>query len=48
MFLRFIRLLMIIFFVFTLVTWPILLPIDAASVPDELTNDGLEKLSWSK
>jgi hypothetical protein len=47
MFLRFIRLLMIIFAVFTAITWPILLPIDAAGVSNP-TREGLDKLSWGK
>jgi hypothetical protein len=39
---------MIIFFGFTLLTWPVLLPINAARIPNPNTTDGLEKLSWSK
>jgi calcium permeable stress-gated cation channel len=35
----------IIFFVFTVVTWPILLPVDAADVKGS-TQEGLDKLSW--
>jgi calcium permeable stress-gated cation channel len=47
MFLRFIRLLMIIFFVFTVVTWPVLLPVDAADITGS-DREGLDKLSWGK
>lgn len=36
----------IIFFVFTLVTWPILLPVDAADVKGS-PQEGLNTLSWS-
>jgi hypothetical protein len=48
MYLRFLRLMTLIFAVFTLLTWPVLLPIDAAGVADANASDALEKLSWSK
>ena len=47
MFLRFLKMLIVIFFVFTVVTWPILLPLAAADVPGS-RSDGLDKLSWGK
>ncbi|EIN07902.1 DUF221-domain-containing protein [Punctularia strigosozonata HHB-11173 SS5] len=46
MFLRWMKMVIIIFFVFTLVTWPILLPVDAADVRGS-SQQGLTKLSWS-
>jgi hypothetical protein len=39
---------MILFGVFTLITYPILLPTDSAEVPGANASDGLEKLSWAK
>ncbi|KAF8606373.1 DUF221-domain-containing protein [Ceratobasidium sp. AG-I] len=45
LFIRFLRLMIIIFGVFTLISWPVLLPIDAANIPAE-GKDGLAKLSW--
>ncbi|KAG8922564.1 hypothetical protein FRC02_011782 [Tulasnella sp. 418] len=44
LFIRFLRLLMMIFGVFTLFTWPVLLPVDAVGF--ESNRDGLSKLSW--
>ncbi|TFK44505.1 hypothetical protein BDQ12DRAFT_701964 [Crucibulum laeve] len=44
MFLRFIKLLIWTFFVFTLVTFAVIIPADAANVS---TADGLERISWT-
>lgn len=44
LFLRFLRLMIIIFGTFTVVTWSIILPVDAANINSQ--SDGLNKLSW--
>lgn len=46
MFVRFLRLLVLIFGPFMLVTWVILLPADA--VHTSYAGDGLARLSWTK
>ncbi|CAL1696410.1 unnamed protein product [Somion occarium] len=46
MFLRFLRLLIILFACITLMTWIILLPVDAAHIQDSNFSDGLAQLSW--
>ncbi|KAI0076270.1 DUF221-domain-containing protein [Panus rudis PR-1116 ss-1] len=46
MFLRFLRLLIILFGAITLITWTVLLPVDAADIRDSNFSDGLAKLSW--
>lgn len=46
MFLRFIRLLIIIFLVFTISTFIIIIPVNAAYIPT--VNKGLDRISWSK
>jgi hypothetical protein len=46
MFLRFLKMLVWIFLMFTFLTWAILIPVDAAGVRSSF--DSLEKLSWSK
>ncbi|KAG8885941.1 hypothetical protein FRB99_004411, partial [Tulasnella sp. 403] len=46
LFIRFLRLLMMIFGVFTLLTWPVLLVVDTAGIPDNQGRDGLSRLSW--
>lgn len=48
MFLRFLRLLIILFASITLMTWLILLPVDAAALKDANFQDGLARLSWGK
>jgi hypothetical protein len=47
LFIRFLRLMILIFGAFTLISWPIILPVDAANMPGE-GRDGLAKLSWGK
>ncbi|KAI0790073.1 hypothetical protein C8Q75DRAFT_139060 [Abortiporus biennis] len=47
MFLRFLRLLIILFGVVTIFTWLVLLPVDAVNLRDALSADGLVKLSWT-
>ncbi|KAG9089597.1 hypothetical protein FRC06_001468 [Ceratobasidium sp. 370] len=46
LFIRFLRLMIWIFGLFTLISWPVLLPLDAANMPGESFKDGLAKLSW--
>lgn len=46
MFLRFIKLLSLIFLTFTITTFLIVVPADAAGVKSDL--QGLEKISWTK
>jgi calcium permeable stress-gated cation channel len=46
MLLRFLRLMIIIFGTFTLVTWAVLIPINVVGVNGQ--SDGLSKLSWGK
>jgi calcium permeable stress-gated cation channel len=46
MFLRFLKMLIWIFLAFTIVTWLILIPVDAAGVKSAF--DSLDKLTWSK
>ncbi|KAG8739154.1 hypothetical protein FRC12_016411, partial [Ceratobasidium sp. 428] len=46
LFIRFLRLMIWIFGLFTLISWPILLPLDAANMPGDSFKDGLAKLSW--
>ncbi|QRV93773.1 tranport-associated late exocytosis protein [Ceratobasidium sp. AG-Ba] len=46
LFIRFLRLMIWIFGLFTLISWPVILPIDAANMPGENFKDGLAKLSW--
>ena len=48
MFLRFLRLLIILFASITVLTWLILLPVDAAGLGEANFTDGLAKLSWGK
>ncbi|KAH9485237.1 hypothetical protein JR316_0002144 [Psilocybe cubensis] len=45
MFLRYIRLLIIIFFIFTVTTFIIIVPVNAAYIP--IVNKGLDRISWS-
>ncbi|GJJ07100.1 hypothetical protein Clacol_001300 [Clathrus columnatus] len=44
LFLRFLRLMIIIFSTFTVITWSIILPVDTANINSQA--DGLNKLSW--
>ncbi|CUA72941.1 Phosphate metabolism protein 7 [Saccharomyces cerevisiae S288c] [Rhizoctonia solani] len=46
LFLRFLRLMILIFGVFTLISWPILLPVNSINMPGG-GSDGLVRLSWS-
>ncbi|KAJ1304283.1 hypothetical protein OPQ81_005443 [Rhizoctonia solani] len=46
LFIRFLKLMIWIFAAFTLISWPILLPINAVNIPGG-GSDGLVKLSWS-
>ena len=46
MFLRYLKMLIWIFLVFTIITWTVLIPVDIAGVKSGF--DGLDKLSWSK
>ncbi|KAG9099222.1 hypothetical protein FS749_001789 [Ceratobasidium sp. UAMH 11750] len=46
LFIRFLRLMIWIFGLFTLISWPVLLPLDAANMPGDTFKDGLAKLSW--
>ena len=48
MFLRFLRLLIIVFSVLTALTWLILLPIDTVGFDTPNFEDGLARLSWGK
>ena len=48
MFLRFLRLLIILFGSITLLTWVILLPVDTAGLKDGNLSDNLSRLSWGK
>lgn len=46
MFLRFLKMLAWIFLVFTILTWAVLLPVNAGGVKSAFS--GLDTLSWSK
>ncbi|CAE6449878.1 unnamed protein product [Rhizoctonia solani] len=46
LFVRFLRLMILVFGVFTLISWPILLPINSINMPGG-GKDGLVRLSWS-
>ncbi|KAG9007929.1 hypothetical protein FRB93_006948 [Tulasnella sp. JGI-2019a] len=46
LFIRFLRTLIIIFGVFTAMTWPILIPADMAYVPNPDNKDTLARISW--
>jgi len=46
MFLRYIRLLVIVFGVFTVVTFAVIIPVTTAGIHSNL--QGLERISWSK
>lgn len=48
MFLRFLRLLIIVFSVLTALTWLILLPVDTVGFDTPNFEDGLARLSWGK
>ena len=48
MFLRFLRLLIILFASITILTWLILLPVDTAGLRDTNFTDRLSQLSWGK
>lgn len=46
MFLRFIKLLAKIFLIFTILTFAVIVPVDAVGIKTELK--GLERISWTK
>jgi calcium permeable stress-gated cation channel len=48
MFLRFLRLLIVLFASITLLTWVVLLPVDTAGLPHGNFTDRLLRLSWGK
>ena len=48
MFLRFLRLLIILFASITVLTWLVLLPIDAVGLENANFSDKLSRLSWGK
>lgn len=48
MFLRFLRLLVILFASITLLTWLVILPVDTAGIKDPVFTDSLQRLSWGK
>ncbi|EKM57367.1 uncharacterized protein PHACADRAFT_194921 [Phanerochaete carnosa HHB-10118-sp] len=48
MFLRFLRLLIILFASITVLTWLVLLPVDTAGLPNANFTDRLSRLSWGK
>lgn len=48
MFLRFLRLLMILFASMTVITWAVLLPVDTAGIRHANFSDRLARLSWGK
>lgn len=48
MFLRFLRLLIIIFSSVTVLTWLVLIPVDRANIHGATYSDKLAQLSWGK
>ena len=48
MFLRFMRLLILIFSSITVITWAVLLPVDAVGLRNPNFGDSLARLTWSK
>lgn len=46
LFIRFLRVLILIFGCFTIISWPILITVNTVGIPDNAGRDGLSRLSW--